>query len=135
MKVLLDTNVVLDVILLRAPFVTTAQKIWAASDAGRISGYICATTLPTVFYIVQKSAGFDKAREAVRVCLDAFDVCAVDSRALQVAFGLPGTDFEDNLQIATAMEEAVDVIVTRDPKGFAHSSIRVETPDDFANSL
>jgi predicted nucleic acid-binding protein len=53
MRVLLDTNVVLDVLLKREPWVAEAQILWQANDDGSVAGYVVATTLTNIFYIAR----------------------------------------------------------------------------------
>lgn len=64
----------------------------------------------------------------MRICLQALDILAVDAQTVGSADALPGADFEDNLQIAAAVQAKTDAIVTRDPAGFAASPISVLTP-------
>ena len=135
MRILLDINVVLDVLLDRQPWVANAREIWRACDEGRATGVLAAISLPTIFYIVRKVAGLDKAREAVDVCLDAFEICAVDARVLDTARTMAGSDFEDNVQIACATFAGVDTIVTRDPKWLANDQVPVKSPDEIAELL
>ncbi len=128
MRVLLDTNVVLDVLLNRAPWVTEAKTIWQANDAGQLTGYITATTITDIFYVARRIAGLTIARTAVQTCLAAFEICNVDRPTLERASALGGDDFEDNLQIACAEMSSLDAIVTRDPNDFASAAILVLTP-------
>jgi len=135
MNVLLDTNIVLDVLLNRQPFVTESKSIWQANDDDKITGYIAATTLTNIFFIVRKVAGLKDARAAVRVCLDAFVICAVDRPALEMAEQLPGNDFEDNVQIACATITGLTAIVTRDKTGFTAATTTVYAPDELLVQL
>ena len=66
MRVLMDTNVVLDVLLKREPWVKDSAAAWLASDEGRIIGHITASTLTDIFYISKRLGGLDVARQAVR---------------------------------------------------------------------
>jgi predicted nucleic acid-binding protein len=127
-KVLLDTNIVLDVMLAREPFLLDSKAVWQACDDGRINGYILASALTDIFYIARKVAGRDSARQAVEVCLAAFAVCPVNQTVLEQALQLPGSDFEDNVQIAAAVQSAMDAIVTRNPDDFAHAPLVVISP-------
>ncbi|HLB46163.1 MAG TPA: PIN domain-containing protein [Anaerolineales bacterium] len=95
MRVLLDTNVVLDVLLRRDPWLKEA--LWQANDDSRLVGYISASTLTDIFYVARKLAGLDAARRAVRICLDAFEICPIDRSTLELAAALSGADFKDNL--------------------------------------
>jgi len=128
MRVLLDTNIVLDVLLKRAPWVVEASAIWKANDDGRIVGYLMASALTDIFYIARRLAGKESARAAVQTYLDAFEFCPVDRHTLERAHVLSGTDFEDNLQMVCAEIAQLDAIVTRDPGDFKNSTITALTP-------
>ena len=64
--------------------------------------YLTASTFTDIFYIARKVASIAGARQAVRTCLEAFEICDVTHHTLQLAETLSGNDFEDNLQIACA---------------------------------
>ena len=129
--VLFDTNVVLDVLLNRAPWGTEAAACRQAIDEGRIVGCLTATTITDIFYVARKHKGLAGAFEAVRVCLDAFAICLVDRRVLEQALDLLGADFEDNLQIACAAQANLDAVVTRDKGGFRDSTLPAFTPSEL----
>jgi predicted nucleic acid-binding protein len=128
MRILLDTNVVLDVLLQREPWRQDADALWQASDAGQAMAFLSATTLTDIYYFAQRREGVPHARRAVQLCLDAFAIVAVDRAALERAQQLSGYDFEDNLQMACAEAARLDAIVTRDAEGFAGSLVPVWTP-------
>lgn len=131
MQVLFDTNIVLDALLKRMPWESDAAACWKACDEGRIMGCLTASTLTDIFYISRKIKGLDVARDAVRICLDAFAICIVDRQALEQAIDLPSADFEDNLQIVCATLAGLDAIVTRDNGGFRDSTLAVLTPAEL----
>lgn len=135
MRVLLDTNVVLDVLLNRQPWVKDAAAVWQANDDGRIMAYLTASTFTDIFYIARKVTDIAGARQAVRTCLEAFEICDVTRHTLQLAETLPGNDFEDNLQIACATLQNLDAIVTRDKAGFQSLSMAVFEPADLLTKL
>lgn len=135
MKVLLDTNVVLDVLLAREPFLADSKAVWQACDDGRLNGYILASAVTDIYYIARKSVGADTARKAVEICLTAFVMCPVNQAVLEQALQLSGSDFEDNVQIAAATQCGMDVIVTRNPNDFAHAPLAVVTPNALLAEL
>ena len=135
MRVLFDTNVVLDLLLARAPFEQEAKRIWDALDEERIIGFVPASALTDIFYIARKQVGREMALDAVQTCFDSLEICTVDSQAIQKALSLPGIDFEDNLQEACAVIYELDAIVTRDKAGFKRSSIPVMTPTEVLAQL
>ncbi len=114
MRLLFDTNIVLDVLLDRQPFVERSKQLWQAIDEGHVRGYVTATTLTNIFYVARKLVGGEKARAAVKVCLDTFEICPVDRPTLDLAMNIPIDDYEDALQVACARLADVDAIVTRD---------------------
>ena len=135
MKVLLDLNVVLDVILNRQPWVVDSLAVWNAQQSGEFEGFLAATEITNLFYIVERIAGTSAARNAVGVCLNAFTVVAVDHTILHAAETLSGTDFEDNVCVACAATVAADWIVTRDTAGFAQSPVPAIAPADLMKLL
>jgi predicted nucleic acid-binding protein len=135
MKVLLDTSAVLDLLLNRAPWAADVATIWTAHRHGRVEAFLAAFALPTIFYIVRRQTDQATALAAVQHCLATLSVAPTDQAALLSAMGMPGPDFEDNLQIACAVQAGVDAVVTRDPRGFAHSPLPILTPADLASQL
>lgn len=135
MKVLLDLNVVLDVVLNRQPWVADAKQVWNAHESGLIDGSLAATELTNLFYIVRRISGEPAARTAVRVCLATFGIEPVDQPTLEEADRQPGFDFEDNVCIACAMAAGIDWIVTRDPAGFVHSPVPAVSPAELIDRL
>lgn len=128
MRILLDTNIVLDVLLNREPWVAEATALWQAIDDGRVVGYITASTITDIFYIARRLTNRETAYQAIRTCLDTFEICAVDRQALEQAATLVGQDFEDNLQIACASLADLDAIVTRNIGDFEEAQISILTP-------
>jgi predicted nucleic acid-binding protein len=130
MRILLDINVVLDVLLDRHPFANDAEAIWQAAEDGRVEALIASTTLTTIYFLTERlRQDRQAARDAVEACLDSFRICAVDETLLRRAFALNGRDFEDDVQIACAVDAAADFIVTRDGGGgFAASPVPVLAP-------
>ena len=134
-RILLDTNVVLDVLLDRQPFVDDARQIWDASDRGLFDGYIASFSIPTIHYICKRHESLEAANRAVDLCLSAFEVCALYRECILAARRIVGGDFEDNLQIACAITDFLQGIVTRHPADFAASPIRIYSPGEFLDTL
>jgi predicted nucleic acid-binding protein len=123
-RVLVDTNVVLDFLLQREPFSQDAELLFQAIDVGEIIGYVTATTLTDIFYISRRhTRSVEQARQAVSEILTAMMICPIDRAVLESAFnsGLP--DFEDAVQIFSAVVQGLEAIVTRDAQGFLSSPI------------
>lgn len=132
-RVFIDTNVVLDFLLEREPFVEDAVKLFAKIDASEIIGFIAATTITNIYYIIRKAAGVKVAQDAISQILIDLHICTVDKNILEIAVALNFQDFEDAVQYACAMKSVVDVIVTRDVSGFLGSEILVILPGELNN--
>lgn len=135
LRVLIDTNVVLDWLLDRGPWSDAAKPLWDARDAGHIVAYLPASVLTDIFYIIQRQAGIPAAFTAIDRVFGAFGLFAVDMPLLQQARALPGSDFEDNVQIACAVNAHLDLIVTRNLVDFALSPIQVIDPSQITAYL
>jgi predicted nucleic acid-binding protein len=136
MKVLIDTNVLLDFLLEREPFQQDAAKLFEAIESGQIIGYITATTLTDIFYIARKHThSLELAREAVSTTLDTMSICLVNRNVLESAFASGLTDFEDAVQIYSAIAQNLEAIVTRDAKGFVSSPIPVYPVQELLGKL
>lgn len=131
MRVLFDTNIVLDFLLERELFLPEALALFTAHDEKKIDAFVSAITPVNIFYIIRKEAGLQKAVEAVTAILDTLGVCFFDKKILQDAAQLPVTDYEDAVQIAAAIAANLDVIVTRDLKDYKNSPLLVYSPSDF----
>jgi predicted nucleic acid-binding protein len=135
MRVLLDTNVVLDVLLSREPWLADASALWQATDEGRLTSFVTATTLTDIFYVARRTVDLTRARQVVQVCLEAFEIVPVDRGAFERAQQLSRSDFEDNVQIACAEAGKLEAIVTRDLVSFAASPLPVWSPAECRQRL
>jgi predicted nucleic acid-binding protein len=128
-RILFDTNVVLDVLLDRQPYVEASAAAWVSAETGRSEGMLAAHAVTTIHYLVRKEMGNHKARRIVSAILRVFGVAAVDGAVVQEALQLPLSDFEDAVTAAAARLAGCECIVTRDPKGFRGSPVRALTPE------
>jgi predicted nucleic acid-binding protein len=128
-RVLFDTNVVLDVLLDRQPYVEASAAAWAAVETGVAEGMLAAHAVTTIHYLAGKELSGVKARRIVSAILRVFRVAAVDGAVVEEALQLPLSDFEDAVTAAAARAAGCECIVTRDPKGFRGSPVRSLTPE------
>ena len=131
MIVLIDANVALDVILERQPWLADSNGVWDAYYQNRATGHLVATSLTNLFYASWRIIGTEKARSGVHICLATFEIIPVGRRELEQADAMAGSDLEDNVSLACALNARLDAIVTRDPKGFAGSPVPVLSPAEF----
>jgi predicted nucleic acid-binding protein len=135
MRVLLDTNVILDFLLDREPFSEAAAAVWQASEDGLIEAYVSAITPVNVYYITRRLHDVAKAHYVVAGLLTACQVCPRDATILQQALELPFRDYEDAVQHASASASGLDAIVTRDVAGYSAATLPVLSPADLLDQL
>lgn len=122
---LLDLNIILDVILDRAPGAEAASALWAAIEKGQNRALIPAHGLTTVFYVLQKAHNAAFARNGVERLVSVFGVAAVDDTVIRRALALGWPDFEDAVCSAAAEIAGCEAIVTRDPDGYPNCTLPV----------
>jgi predicted nucleic acid-binding protein len=127
--VLFDVNVVLDVLLDRAPHVTASAAVFAAVETGAAKGLLAAHAVTTIHYLIRREMAPAKARRILSAILGVFDIAPVDAAVIRDALDLPCSDFEDAVTAAAARAAHCDCIVTRDEKGFHGSAVPRFTPE------
>ena len=128
MRVLVDTNVVLDVLQGRPAFVNHATLIFDLVERGIITGLLCATTITTLAYLAGKTAGKHAATKQIRQLLVLFEVAPVTRAALDAALASKTSDFEDAVLAEAALQAGAQAIITRNLRDFTHSPVRAYTP-------
>ncbi|MGG6263853.1 type II toxin-antitoxin system VapC family toxin [Leptolyngbya sp. AN03gr2] len=128
MKVLVDTNVLIDIALQRQPFFQDSDRAFALIEQGRAEGFISATTYSDLYYIIRKTQGHIWTLEFLRKLSRICQIATVDQAVIAIALSLGFPDFEDAIQYATAIENQLDGIVTRDTQDFAQATIQIFTP-------
>ncbi len=131
MKVLFDTNVILDQMLDRHPHVDQAEKLLSLVDSGVIEGAICATTATTIHYLASKAVGATSAAEYLRTLLAMFEVACVGGDILRDALDAGFGDYEDSVLHQAALDVGAAAIVTRNGRDFARSTLPVFDPTEL----
>jgi predicted nucleic acid-binding protein len=128
MKVLFDTNVILDLLLTRQPFDVPAAQLVAKVERNEITGYLCATTITTIYYLVTKKLDKKRAANAVSNLMQLFEVAAVSRQTLANALALPFPDYEDAVLYEAGRAVGVDAIATRNLTDFAQAQLPTYEP-------
>jgi predicted nucleic acid-binding protein len=135
LKVLFDTNIVLDVLMDRLPYSDAAVELFSRVEDGTIIGYLCGTTITTVFYLAAKTVGAAKAQEEIRKLLSLFEVAPVNRHVLESALVAEFNDFEDAVIHKAACHVGAEAIITRNQKDFKKSRILVYSSEEMAKIL
>lgn len=113
MKVLIDTNVVLDIALNRRPFVEHAALLWRLAEQKEITAFLSNTSITDIFYIINKHAGQEKARGFIADVLNTFKLADIDEAGFREALGSGMNDFEDAVQYVICTRNGCDMLATR----------------------
>ena len=135
MKILFDTNVILDVLLDREPFSNEASFLLSKVEQSEITGFLCATTITTIYYLAAKALGGQAAASHIQSLLSLFDIAQVNRVVLENAIVSKFKDFEDAVLHAAACHAGVKYIVTRNPSDFKKSKLTVFEPREFISIL
>lgn len=136
MRVLLDTNVVLDAIARREPFWSDAQKIINLILDNKITGYITANSVVDIHYIARKHLSKKVLRDALRSLFKIFNVLDVFGADCFEALDFPLDDYEDTILMICSDRAQVDYIITRDKEFLRKTkSSAIISPADFIKKI
>lgn len=135
MRALVDTNVVLDVLLARKPFVDAAAAVFGLIEQSRIEGLLCATTITTVDYLLMQALPRAESRKALERFLELFEVAPVNRAVIEEALRSRVSDFEDAVVEQAGFLAGADAVVTRNTKDFRHSRVKAVAPEELLSAL
>jgi predicted nucleic acid-binding protein len=131
MRAIVDLNVVLDVVQRREPHYAASATVLSRAVEHEFEGVLPSHALPTLYYIVDRFSGPDKAGELVDWLLRHFDVAEAGRTELVQARNLKLADYEDAVVAASAVRARCDIILTRNIADFEGSPVPALTPEEF----
>lgn len=135
MRLLVDLNLVLDVLLDRAPHAEAAASLWAAIEDGQAEGMLAAHAVTTLHYLAARSGGRAFADQCVAGVLGVFGVAPVDDAVVRQALAMVWPDFEDAVCSAAGVAAGCHALATRDPGGFKRSALPVMTAAEALSAI
>lgn len=130
-KVFIDTDVILDIALMREPFFEASKAILAMAETNLIVGNISSNAVANIYYILRKLGGDKKARLFLEKLIKYLTVISINHKNIIDALKSSFTDFEDGLQYFAALENSCDYIITRNIADYKSAKLRVRSPEDF----
>ena len=131
MKILVDTNVILDVLCAKKDFVDDSSKVWKYCEVNKIKGYISALSIPNIVYILRKELTPEKTQEIIKQIFLIFKVTDLNAEDLKKAALIKSNDYEVSLQIVCANRIKADFIITRNIRDFSNSKILAIKPSEL----
>ncbi len=130
-KLLVDTNVVVDLLTRREDFYREAQDLFTLSDEGKVKLLVSSLTFANTHYLLNRYKNRDEARKILIKFKVLVEVAKLDDKIIELALASDFTDFEDAIQYYTAVENGVDVIITRNLRDFKTSKLPVLTAKEY----
>ena len=135
-KVLLDTNIILDLLAKREPFYNGAARIFTLADKSKLMLFTTSLSIANTYYILSNLKSASDAREILRNFRVLVSIIGVDEKITDLSLNDHSfRDFEDAIQYYSALENNIGFIITRDSKGFKKTQIPVMTADEFLTSF
>ncbi|MCW9708203.1 PIN domain-containing protein [Fodinibius salsisoli] len=135
MKVLFDTNVLLDVFLERRPFFESSSQVLGLTEKGKIEGWIGGTTVTTIYYLLNKALSREKAEKHIKSVLKIFYVSNINRVVLEDALTSGFKDYQDAVLYQSAIHANLDAILTRNQRDFKSSDLPVYSPGEFLSGI
>lgn len=132
MKILVDTNIVLDVMLKREPFYKSSLEILGLSKRDDIEEYVSASAITDIYYLAYRQLK-DKGmvKKLMKKLLTVVSVASVSEQEIENALSLEWNDFEDSVQYSVAFLQEMEGIVTRNPNDYKEAKIKIWKPEEL----
>ncbi|MBD5463399.1 MAG: PIN domain-containing protein [Lachnospiraceae bacterium] len=132
MKILIDTNIVLDVMLKREPFYRLSVEVLSLSKRDNVEEYVSASAITDIYYLAYRQLR-DKGlvKKLMKELLMVVSVAGVSEQEIQNAINLEWNDFEDSVQYSVAFLQEMDGIVTRNLRDYKEADIKVWEPEEL----
>ena len=132
MKIIIDTNVVLDVLLNRTEFLQSSHGILKLSAQDRVAGFLTTNTITDMFYVLNKnSKDALKSKQAIAQLIKLVTLEAITPSDISLALASNIIDFEDAVLCFAAKRIKADYIVTRNTSDFTDSPVQSMSPAEF----
>src|SRR3972149_1106332 len=133
-RVFVDTDVVLDLLTKREPFFQSAILLFNLAEQKEIDAYISPISISNLFYILRKINGNAAAISAINKPRFILGIVRMDQRVVDFALTSGFNDIEDALQYYTAVENNMEVLITRNVKDYKKRDIQIMTCDEYLES-
>ena len=130
-KIFIDTDIVLDLLAKRKLFYTPAAHLFTLADRGKLDINVSSLTFATLFYLLSKDNGQERAKKILFKLKSLVTVLPVDNKIIELALSSEFKDFEDGIQYFCAIENKCAAILTRNLADYKYADIPVMTAESF----
>lgn len=135
MRVVLDTNIILDIALRRENHFLNSSAVFKKIDSSVVYGFVTATTITDIYYIAKKEKGHQITIDFISNLIEIIDVIGIDRQVIIESLASKITDFEDAVQSVSSFLNNIDYIITRNKNDFSESEVKAITPKEFLDLI
>ncbi len=133
-KVFVDTDIIYDLLAEREPHYQAAAKLFTKADEGKIQIFISALTIANIHYLLSKQLSESEAKKILRKFRLLVHIVSLNERIIDLALNSDFPDFEDAIQYYCAVENDIEVLLTRNLRDYKKAQIVTMTAQDYINS-
>ncbi len=130
-KVLVDTDVIYDLLAKREPYYTFAARLFTKADHNKVKLFISALTIANMHYMLSRLKSDKEARKILNQFKVLVSIIPLDQKILELSLNSDFKDFEDAIQYYSAIENKVEILLTRNLKDYKKARIPVMTAEGF----
>lgn len=133
--IFVDTNIVIDLLSKREEFYKEAQELFTLADTKKVNLYVSALTFANTHYILSRDIKAEEVRKVLIKFKTLTTVLPIDDKIIELALVSDFIDFEDAIQYQTAIQNGLELIITRNKKDFKNSKIPVLNAKEYLNKI
>lgn len=130
-NIFVDTDVILDFILDRRPFSTYSEILFNLADGKELNIFVSSLSFSNLFYILRKYSNNNKAYKTLNNLKLLTNILPVDEKIISLALNSDFKDFEDAIQYFSAVENKIDILITRNIKDYKLAEISILNAEEF----
>ena len=134
-QVLFDSDVLLDILAQRQPFVIASAQALNTVMKKQVQGFVSGHAVTNIYYILRRQIGSETARKLIENLLQHIQIASVTNQVIHQALQSPIKDFEDAVTSAAAMSAGLEIIVTRNKADFVASLVPAMLPEELLKML
>lgn len=132
-KVFVDTDIIYDLLAKRDPFYSAAARLFTLADEGKVQIFISALSLANIHYLISKQQSESQAKQILRKFKVLVRITPLTEKIIDLALNSEFEDFEDAIQYFSALQNDIEILLTRNLKDYKKAQISVLTAQDFIN--
>ena len=134
-KLFVDTNIVLDLLQKREEFYKESQELFTLADKKKVKLFVSSLTIANTYYLLSRHYDSVNARKIISKFKVLVEILALNSKIIDLALASDLRDFEDAIQLCTAIENNIYMILTRNKKDFRNPNIPILTAQEYLTRI